>query len=155
MFLYLMRHGEASIPCPIKPSSLTPKGKSDVTRVAEHFIQRKTLKPDAIWHSPKTRAIQTAEIVWKVMDNPALPTREKELIYPPTGIQEQVHREILAYAGGNLLIVSHLPFLPDLAGLLLGWTGNQSLIFPTAGMAAFKRDKTFKLLWTLDPSSLK
>ena len=153
MYLYLMRHGEASHSSPDQPSSLTPKGKSDVARVVEHLIQKKGVKPDTIWHSPKTRAIQTAEIFWKALENPALPL-EKRADLSPDGDLELVHQEILAYKGVNLLIVSHLPFLPDLAALLLAGEGS-SLTFPTAGMAAFEWRKTFKLLWTLDPSTLK
>ncbi len=153
MLLYLMRHGEASHSSPDQPSSLTPKGISDVARVVEHLIRKKGLKLDAIWHSPKTRAIQTAEIVWKAMENPPLPL-EKRSDLSPDGDLEQVHQEILDHSSGNLLIVSHLPFIPGLAGLLLGGEGL-SLTFPTAGIAAFERGKTFKLLWTLDPSTLK
>ena len=116
-------------------------------------FEKKHIKLDTIWHSPKIRAIQTAEIVWKALENPALPL-EKRSDLSPDGDLGQVHKEILGHAGGNLLIVSHLPFLPGLAGLLLEGEG-QSITFPTAGIAAFERGKTFKLLWTLDPSTLK
>ena len=153
MLLYLMRHGEASHSSPDKPSSLTARGQSDVARLAEHLVQKKKLRIDAIWHSPKTRAIQTAEIVWKALENTGLVLEEKKDL-SPDGDSEQIHHEILKRKSGNLLIVSHLPFLPDLSGLLLGG-GTQSLTFPTAGIAAFERQGIFNLLWTLDPSTLK
>jgi phosphohistidine phosphatase len=153
MLLYLMRHGEASHSSPDQPSSLTPKGKSDVARMVEHLIQKKHIKLDTIWHSPKTRAIQTAEIVWKALENPALPL-EKRSDLSPDGDADQVYRDILGHVSGNLLVVSHLPFLPDLASLLLEGE-DPSPTFPTSGIAAFDRGKTFKLLWTLDPSTLK
>ena len=153
MLLYLLRHGEASHPSPDKPSSLTPKGQSDVAHLAEHLTQKKKLKIDQIWHSPKTRAIQTAEIIWKALENTSLPLVQKEDL-SPDGDAEQVHRDILSLKGGNLLIVSHLPFLPDLAGLLLE-DERQTIAFPTAGMAALERGKVFKLLWTIDPSTIK
>jgi phosphohistidine phosphatase SixA len=122
-------------------------------RVAEYLIQQKIPRLDAIWHSPKTRAIQTAEMIWKALENPALPL-EKRNDLTPDGDADQIHQDILGHGNGNLLIVSHLPFLPDLAGILLE-DGDQVISFPTAGMAAFKRDKNFKLLWTLDPSTLR
>ena len=152
MILYLLRHGEASHSDPGKPSSLTPKGKADVTRLAEHFV-KKHWKIDALWHSPKTRAIQTAGIFREALEIPGKNAEEKNSLSPEGDIQE-IYREILAQKSERLLLVSHLPFLPSLASLLTE-SPSPPFSFPTSGMAAFEADKTFKLLWTLDPLSLK
>lgn len=155
MMIYLSRHGEASPSGPDKPSSLTPKGRSEIARMAEYLIQKKNLKVSSIWHSPKTRAIQTAEIYWKLSGNTAIPMEEK-INLSPDGDASQICREIIGRKDGNLLLVSHLPFLPDLAWLLLNESpGTSTLAFPTAGIAAFEFDKTFKLLWTLKPGTIQ
>ncbi len=155
MLIYLSRHGDASHPGPDKPSSLTPRGQSDVTRMAEHLIQEKDLKIDAVWHSPKTRALQTAQIYWKLLGNSGIPLMEKTVL-SPDGDANVMRDDLLRQKTGNLLLVSHLPFLPDLAALL---TGDSSLpgvfSFPTAGIVAFELDKTFRFLWSLTPESLK
>ena len=153
MLIYLIRHGEAERPDPDKPKSLTQRGKVEVTRVAEALLQ-KGVKADALWHSPKKRAIQTAEIIQKAMGLPAKVLEEKEGL-KPGGDADEVLREILGERPRRLLIVSHLPFLPNLAALLLeGGKKSPSLLFPTAGVCAFEGDKTFKLLWNLSPGDL-
>src|ERR1039457_3460314 len=108
MMIYLSRHGAASHSGPDQPSSLTPKGKAEVIRMAEHLIQKKGLKVSSIWHSPKTRAVQTAEIYWKAFGNLDIPLEEK-LNLSPDGDLDQIYQDIHNYKTGNLLLVSHLP----------------------------------------------
>jgi phosphohistidine phosphatase len=62
MRLYLVQHGKAASKetDPLRP--LTEEGRSDVRKVAE-FIKPLSLSVDCIWHSGKTRAEQTAEIL--------------------------------------------------------------------------------------------
>ena len=155
MLIYLSRHGEASHTGPDKPSSLTPRGQADVTRMAEFLVEKKNFKINAIWHSPKTRAVQTAQIYWKVLENPKTPMEEKISLSPDGDIHE-IYNDLLHQKAGNFLLVSHLPFLPDLISLLTRDSpGAPDFNFPTSGIAAFEFDKTFRFLWALDPGSLK
>ena len=77
MNLYLLRHGKAARPDPDQPSSLTTRGKAEVTLVAEHFKKHR-LQINNLWHSPKTRAIQTAEIFLKIAGEPGVKMEEKK-----------------------------------------------------------------------------
>ncbi len=153
MMLYLSRHGEASHSGPGSPSSLTPRGKSEAARMAEHLVQQKKIKATLLWHSPKIRAVQTAEIYRMAFGGAGLPMEEKDWLEPDGDINT-ARREILALKGGSLIIVSHLPFLPNLAVLLLEGAAESSLSFPTAGWAALELAEKPKFLWSLDPSSL-
>ena len=154
MFLYLSRHGEASHSGPGAPSSLTPRGLTNVTNMAEYLSQKKKIKISTLWHSPLTRAFQTAEIYRKTFGIPAALVAEKETL-APDGDFNQTYQELTHWKGGDLLIVSHLPFLPNLTALLEEGSGSSSpYSFPTAGLAAFDLGENPKFLWSLDPSSL-
>jgi phosphohistidine phosphatase SixA len=154
MFLYLLRHGEASRPGPGKPSSLTPKGKADVTKMAEH-LRGKKIQIGRVWHSPIARAAQTAEIFMKVLGVPDMKREEKEAI-SPDGDAQAVYHEIIRSSESSLLVVSHLPFLPNLSSYFLKDCPGApaGLDFPTASMAAFELTQTRQWLWRLDPQSM-
>lgn len=152
MFLYLMRHGDASRPSPDKPPSLTPRGLADVKKVAGHF-RLGLFKVDALWHSPLTRAEETALAFLEVLGRPEINLEKKEWL-SPEGDLDIATREIRSFKG-SLLVVSHLPFLPSLASILMDRTGAMVPPFPVAGMAAFEKGPAFKRLWTLDPQELR
>jgi phosphohistidine phosphatase len=154
MIIYLLRHGEASRPGPEESKSLTSKGVAEVTQMAEYFKAKK-VQIDAVWHSSKTRAIQTAGIFIKIFGIPASAVEEKKEL-KPEGDAKTIAEALEAYQGGNLLVVSHLPFLADLAGRLLeGSSAARNLTFPTGGVCAIERAKTFKYLGSFDPDDLK
>lgn len=154
MFLYLVRHGEASQPGPDKPPSLTPRGKTQVLKMADH-LRKNQIQIGRIWHSPKTRAVETADIFVKVLADPGIEREEKDGL-SPDGDALEVHREIIGLKETSLLVVSHLPLLPNLAALFLkDCAGAPSgTAFPTASMMAFKISRTCEWLWFLDPQSL-
>lgn len=61
MRLFLVQHGD-SLPAEADPErSLSAKGRTDVQRLAA-FLQGRA-RPARIWHSGKTRARQTAELL--------------------------------------------------------------------------------------------
>ena len=60
MRIYLVQHGEAKSEQEDPRRTLTDKGIAEVQKVAE-FLRPLTLAVDAIWHSGKARAQQTAE----------------------------------------------------------------------------------------------
>ncbi len=152
MFLYMMRHGEASRPSPEKSPSLTPRGLMEVRKVAEHF-RLGLFKVDSLWHSPLTRAEETAQAFLEILDRPGITVEKKDWL-SPEGDPDIATSEIKDFKG-SLLIVSHLPFLPNLASLLMERTGAMVPSFPTAGMVAFEKGPAFKRLWTLNPQELR
>lgn len=154
MMLYLLRHGKAARQDPDGPRSLTPRGREEVKRVAETF-KKKGLKVETLWHSPKTRALQTAEIFLHVNGKSKTKVEERKEIRPE-GDAQAVLKEIEGEKTGSLLLVTHLPFVAELAWLLAEDSPEAELGFPTGGLAAFERKgKNWKWLWSLDPSKLK
>ena len=90
---------------------MTDKGRRDVEKVAE-FLRSINLKVEAVWHSGKPRARQTAEILASALTS-AQGVVERAGLAPndPVG---SVRKEI-EKADGDLVVVGHLPFLSRLA----------------------------------------
>lgn len=155
MILYLLRHGRAARLDPNQPRALTARGKTEVALVAEHF-KREGLQVNTLWHSPKTRAVQTAEIFLEVLGKKDVQVEEKKDL-KPEGDAQAVLEAIAALKEGSLLVVSHLPLVGDLASLLgADSAGHHAFGFPTAGLAAFEgKGRSWKWLWSLNPSTLK
>ncbi|MGH8743981.1 MAG: histidine phosphatase family protein, partial [Burkholderiales bacterium] len=62
MKLYLLQHGDA-LPEEVNPNrSLSERGREDVKRLAE-FVGTHGIRVKSVYHSGKTRARETAEIV--------------------------------------------------------------------------------------------
>ena len=119
MKLFLVRHGEAKSELEDHQRRLTDKGRRDVERMAA-WLGR--LKPPvaAVWHSDKARAVETAAILAGAVAASAPPAVHAGLA--PDDAADGVRAEI-EHAGGDLMIVGHLPFLARLASLLMaGWT---------------------------------
>ena len=64
MRVYLVRHGDAEKKAVHPERPLTAKGRSDVEKVAK-FAGPRIRDLGAIWHSTKTRARESAEILAK------------------------------------------------------------------------------------------
>ena len=153
MKLFLLRHGNASHQESSPQPTLTPRGRKEVTLVAGHFKKEKIIL-NSIWHSPKTRALQTAEIIRQFQPDKNLPLEEKKGL-EPEGSAAGMADEIMDFGMDALLVVSHLPLIVDLAYLFAADTPHPNIAFPTAGVAAFEgKGKTWKWLWSLDPSGL-
>ena len=150
MKLYLAQHGEA-MPKEIEPARpLTEKGKSDVYKVAK-FLNEKAIKVDIIWHSTKTRAIQTARIFSEVVETKE-GIKEKEGLMPNDSVNNI--RDELSTEERNLMIVSHLPFLQKLASLLLVKSESYEIIgFCQGGVVCLERkdEDRWHLIWAITP----
>ncbi len=155
MVVYLLRHGKAGRSDPDKPLALTSQGKAEVTALAEHF-KRNRFKVDTLWHSPKTRAVQTTQILLKVLEDESIAVEEKAGLIPD-GDAQDIYREISGQREKNLLVVTHLPLIEELAALFSADSPqNLPFSFPTAGVAAFERKNgIWKRLWALDPDKLR
>jgi phosphohistidine phosphatase len=93
VIVYLMRHGQAARAGPDQPTSLTPQGRSDVERMARHLADRR-ITADILWRSPKTRAVQTAEILLEFLATPRTIVQEKEDL-SPNGDYQNIFRELM------------------------------------------------------------
>jgi len=153
MRLYLVQHGEAH-PKEADPTRrLTEKGADDVRKVAG-FLRPHGLRVDAIWHSGKPRAAETADILASAVkaaqgvveckgldpNDPVLPVAEE-----------------MDEAPEDLMIVGHMPFLARLASVLLAGDEDADIVqFHNAGVVCLERDEDggWHMHWIVTPGLL-
>ncbi len=146
--LLLVHHGDAVGPDvdPMRP--LSSVGRAATERLAA-AAARRGVRPDAIWHSGKLRARQTAELFWTACNPLASFSAERGLQPddPPRWIRDQ-----LAGETRSILIAGHMPFLPRLLASLLGERGESSALgFPLHGCVALEADgDRWKEIWRLE-----
>jgi phosphohistidine phosphatase len=147
--IYLVHHGEAVGPeiDPMRP--LSERGRTAVLLVADEAARRGT-KPEAIWHSGKLRARQTAESFWKLCQPSATLTVERGLqpTDPPAWIRDRLIGDVR-----DLMLVGHMPNLERLYRLLIGEDEQTSAArFPLHGIVALESDGGgWKETWRISP----
>lgn len=154
MKLYLMRHGEALHPAMDPQMHLSPRGTADVTRMGGH-LRALSIRVDAVWHSPKQRAMQTAQLVAEALGFEAAHLNMYPDLEPEGDVESAKARiDALAQSGcQGLLIVSHMPFLPKLTLALAGPSGYTD--FDTAQAAFFLFSKgLWTREWSQEPSRI-
>ena len=152
--LFLVRHGRP-VPKEIDPNKpLSDEGKIEVERIAD-FIRKNHILPDAVYHSGKTRAVQTAEIIFKKLKSDKVP-EEKVGISPldhPSIIAEEINETEY-----NPMIVGHLPHLARLTSWLVSGNDSESIVeFKPAGTICLQRDRAKKkwhVSWVIFPELL-
>jgi len=136
MYLYLVQHAEAEREEEDPTRDLTEKGRRDLEDVAHH-LQRLQVQVRQIFHSGKTRAQSTAQVLARHLQ-------------PPAGVSEapglapladpEVWAARIAEMDEDLLLVGHLPHLARLAALLLTGDSEKSVInFRMGGAVRLKR----------------
>jgi phosphohistidine phosphatase len=143
--LVLVHHGDAVGPDvdPMRP--LSSPGRAATERLAAAAAAR-TVKPDAIWHSGKLRARQTAEIFWKAC-NPFAPLSAERGLLPDD--PPQWMRDRLTGETRHILVVGHMPYLPRLLAMLTDDPGATS--FPIHACVALEPDgNRWKEIWRLE-----
>ena len=154
MKLYLMRHGEALHPSIDPEMHLSPRGRAEVVKMAG-YLKRPEAAIDAIWHSPKARAVETAQTVAEVMGFDPKRLHTQVDLVPEAGAEAAKARIEAAQQSGvrGLLIISHMPFLPKLTAALAG-PSNQT-DFETAGAACFTwKNGLWEREWSSAPARL-
>lgn len=143
MRLYLVQHGEAASKDVNPDRPLTEKGKADSQKTAS-FLKKAGILVNNIWHSTKTRAIETASIFAK--DLAAERVEQKDGLAPNDPV-DNIFSSI-ARREEDIMIVGHLPFLQKLASLsLTGFEANGIVQLSMAGCVCLKRDENSK--WVL------
>ena len=145
--IILVHHGDAVGPNvdPMRP--LSSVGRAATERVAS-VVAARGVKPDAIWHSGKLRARQTAEIFWKACNPLSSFTAERGLLPddPPQWIRDRLSGE-----NRTMLIVGHMPYLPRLLGMLIGTRDERAVSFPLHGCVALEPEgEQWKETWRLE-----
>ncbi len=153
MRIYLVQHGESKSKDLDPDRILTDKGVRDVQKVAD-LLRPLSLTLQAVWHSGKPRAKQTAEILYS-----ALSAREgisqRDGLAPTDPVLSV--RQAIETLQGDLMIVGHLPFLSGLAGLLLrGEETDEVVAFQFGGVLCLERndERTWQVDWMVVPRIL-
>lgn len=148
--IYLVHHGDAVGPeiDPMRP--LSERGRGAVLLLADEAARR-GVKPEAIWHSGKLRARQTAEAFWKVCNPFASLSAERGLQPddPPGWMRDRLFGETR-----DIVLVGHMPNLPRLLRVLIGEDEAASPVsFPPHGLVALEADgDRWKEAWRLGAS---
>lgn len=136
--LWIMRHGEAAPGAPDSARRLTPLGEQQVATMARRLAQRQADGEPAVTRiitSPFVRARQTAGVMGE-----ALRLGVETLSGITSDDSPQAFCDWLVGQSGNLLMISHMPLVGALAGLLLEGRHDQGMAFPTAGIAELDAD---------------
>jgi len=111
----------------------------------------RSLKVDAIWHSKKLRAAQTADIIAEILSCGKIQGRED---LNPLDSVEKLPEEILA-SKMDIMIIGHLPFLQKLAGrLLTGSEESEIIVFKNSGVVSLDYDEKWKIDWLVSPEHM-
>lgn len=149
MLLYLVRHGEAKSEKDDPERGLTDKGVEEVRKTAG-YAKSLGLRVSQISHSPKLRARQTAQLL-------------AEQLKPEKGIDQSDNLLPLDDPGlwalrlsgseEDLMLVGHLPYLAQLAGLLLCANKEETFVdLKTGGIACLKRAaQGWSMEWMITP----
>jgi len=153
MKLYLVQHAKAASKEADPQRPLTEEGLRDIRKVAE-FIKPLNLSVDYLWHSGKTRAQQTAEILAEVIEVRKEMSAHDGLA--PNDDVTPLKKEVIS-KNQDVMIVGHLPFMSKLASLLL--TGSESsgtVAFKNGGIVClnYSDDNQCQLDWMIIPALL-
>jgi phosphohistidine phosphatase len=148
MFLYVFRHGDAKPKHEDPERGLSDRGREEVQAVSAVFA-RSSPRVEAIWHSGKTRAAQTAELIGAGL-------HIEDRVHSRSGLNPNDPLPLLVESirshDGNLVIVGHLPQLGNLVSVLLLGVEQDLLDFPSAGLVCLENSAdSWSLNWFLTP----
>ena len=131
MQLFLVHHAEAVGPSVDPQRPLSSAGHAHAGALAAS-ARDAGVKPDAIWHSGKLRARQTAEAFWRAC-NPFASLKMVRGLRPEDSAVWV--RDLLLVEEQDVLLVGHMPNLPALLELLTGESR-----FPLHGLVWLERE---------------
>ncbi|RUR57171.1 phosphohistidine phosphatase SixA [Vreelandella populi] len=137
--LLIMRHGEAAPGFPDSQRLLTPRGEREAAAMARWLaarIEEGEVRP-ILYASPYARAQQTAELIGKAL---GCPLETLEFITPeddPAAVAEWL---LTQPEGAPIMLVSHMPLVGNLTGLLVEGRSEQGIGFATAAIAELEAE---------------
>lgn len=136
MLLYLVQHAEAKREEEDPARDLTEKGRIDMESVAHH-LKRLNVHVAQIFHSGKTRARSTANVLARHLQ-PRAGASEAPGLAPLDDPEIWAGR--IAQMDEDIFLVGHLPHLGRLAGLLLNGDKEKCAInFQMGGVVRLRR----------------
>ncbi len=154
MKLYLVQHGEAKTKEEDSSRPLTEEGKDLSEKTACFAVEQAQVSVGAVFHSNKTRAKETAEIMAAYLC-PVKGVKEGKDLSPNDDPTAWAAR--LSEMTEDVMLVGHLPHLLKLVSVLLGVEGEKSVVeFKNSGMVCLKRDDAggWLLNWMVPPDIL-
>lgn len=156
MKLYLVQHADAKSKDVDETRPLSDKGQTDAQNMAA-FLKGANITVDEIVHSGKLRAEQTAEALAAGVWQGKMPSKLDGI--KPNDSTDHLCNTVMA-AGGDLMVVGHMPFVARAASRCL--TGSESAIlmrFEPGAVACFERQDEggeyhWSLEWFVKPSML-
>jgi phosphohistidine phosphatase len=154
MLLYLLRHAHALDSQDDDARLLSPQGRRQVERLAAFLARSGAFAPSELWHSPLTRARETAAHL-------AAGLRLKSRLVAVAGMRpeddpaELVSR--LTRAPEALALVGHEPYLSALASFLLTRETSPAIVsFEKCALLALEgADGYWTVRWHLAPELLE
>ena len=107
---------------------LTDRGRRRFRR-AVRGMRRLGLGVDRVLHSPWTRAVQTADLLGRLVDGDLADARRAtpHLAAPPRG---ELFADLVATGGDRVAVVGHEPWLGELVALLLTGSTQHGDVLP-------------------------
>ncbi len=156
--LFLVRHGEAVMSELLPGRPLSNLGVEETGQIAKE-LKKRQVSPEKIWYSTRLRAEQTAKILAEEMALPGVVVEKKDGIGPNDAVEAFSNQLDLEFASGTqkLLVVGHLPFLPDLLRILV--KAHKTLVgilFTESSVLCLESEDghSWKVAWFISPSSL-
>ena len=147
MKIYLVQHGKpvSKEEDPDKPLSIP--GKEGVKRMTA-FLFEAGIQVEEIFHSGKTRARQTADILASKLI-PGKKALERKGLAPLDDVKATA--EEIVQIQKDIMIVGHLPHLSKLSSFLItGTDSNEIVRFQQGGVVCLNQNDDKEKAWTID-----
>ena len=154
MNVYLVQHAQAKSEQEDPERPLSEKGWSDIKKVAAFVAKKGNISVKDIFHSGKTRAQQTAEVLAEQL-NPSMGISETDGLKPLDDPSTWADR--LAAKTEDIMLVGHLPHLSKLAALLLCQDAEKEVVeFRMGGIVCLGREESgsWSIRWMITPNIL-
>jgi phosphohistidine phosphatase len=150
MRIYLVQHGRPVSKEENPDRPLSDQGRHDVTRMAQS-LAKCGITAEVLYHSGKTRALQTAEII-----NSNLPVGRGILQRKGLAPMDDVHQiaDLLNRSETDIMVVGHLPHLAKLTSLLVTGSDMGSVVlFQQGGVVCLEKNdnRGWVVAWVLIP----
>ena len=152
MRIYIVRHGQAGAAASDSVRTLSAEGRAEVAKLGV-FIARAGIRVDAVWHSPKIRARETAQLLVETGKlGGALEERAGLL---PEDDPADVASE-LEVTNEDVCVVGHMPHVSYLVSLLVAGSAGPLIRFETAAMVCLEREAlgAWRIVWHVSPTIL-
>lgn len=155
MNVYLVQHAENQ-PEEIDPDKpLSAKGRKDIKSVASFLSQNKNFRVERVYHSGKTRARQTAEVLGEnlLISNAVTKVDGLQPMDDPT-----IWANRLSDENGDVVLVGHMPHMSKMASQLITANPDKEVIaFQNGGVVCLSSDnaKDWSVRWIVTPELLR